>query len=177
MPLLVRMYLEQRDDDKTYFNWKLPSVYQSVQHLSSLLNQVWLIGIILQLIIRLQVEDHVQRLSVVGNLLIETSQVELVLDVVLVHLAEELIAAQTTEPRDPGYLATKNKLNQENYFCFSPPPNWTSSSWETLWPEWGWARDNNSAPESGGNNHEEVSLFFSIWLFIIPETNLRRYTC
>ena len=121
MPLLVRMYLEQRWWYDTCVDWKLPSVYQSVQHLSSLLNQVWLIGIILQLIIRLQVEDHVQRLSVVGNLLIETSQVKLVLDVVLVHLAEELIAAQTTEPRDPGYLATRNKLDLVN--CHNPSPS------------------------------------------------------
>ena len=81
-----------------------PSVYQPVQHLGRLLDQVGLVGVILELVVRLQVEDHVQSLSVVGHLLVQPSQVEFVLDVVLVHLAEELVASQTAEPRDPGYL-------------------------------------------------------------------------
>lgn len=33
-----------------------------------------------------KVQDHVQGLAVVGNLLIEPRQVELVLDVILIHL-------------------------------------------------------------------------------------------
>ena len=84
----------------------LPSVYETIEHLGRLLYEVGLVGIVLQLVIRLEVEDHVQRLSVVRDLLVQTSQVELVLDVILVNLAEELIAPEPTEPRDPGYLRT-----------------------------------------------------------------------
>jgi len=79
-------------------------VYQAIQHLCCLLYQVRLVGVIFKLVIRLQVQDHVQGLPVVGDLLIQPSQVELVLNVVLIHLAEELVPTQPTEPRDPGYL-------------------------------------------------------------------------
>ena len=41
-------------------------------------------------------------LSVLRNLLVESGEVELVLDVILVDLAEELVAPQTAEPRDPA---------------------------------------------------------------------------
>ena len=85
-----------------------PSVNKTIQHLSRLLYQVGLVGVVLQLVIRLQVKDHVQRLPVVGDLLVQSSQVELVLNVVLVNLAEELISSQTTEPRYPGNLAVRN---------------------------------------------------------------------
>ena len=81
-----------------------PSVNKTIEHLSRLLYQVRLVGVIFQFVIRLQVEDHVQRLPIVRNLLVEAGQVELVLNVVLVHLAEELISSQTTEPRYPGDL-------------------------------------------------------------------------
>jgi len=80
------------------------SVNKTIEHLSRLFYQVRLVGVIFQFVIRLQVEDHVQRLPVVRNLLVEAGQVELVLNVVLVHLAEELISSQTTEPRYPGDL-------------------------------------------------------------------------
>ena len=56
-----------------------PSVYQPVQHLGRLLDQVGLVGVILELVVRLQVEDHVQRLPVVRHLLVQPSQVKLVL--------------------------------------------------------------------------------------------------
>ena len=85
----------------------LPRVYQAVQHLCCLFYQVRLVRIIFKLIIRLQVQNHVQSLSVVRDLLIEPSQVELVLNVVLVNLAEELISTEPAEPRDPGYLLQK----------------------------------------------------------------------
>ena len=81
-----------------------PRVNKTIQHLSGLLYEVWLVWVVRQLVVRLQVEDHIQRLPVVGDLLIEASQVELVLNVVLVHFAEELISSQTTEPRYPGDL-------------------------------------------------------------------------
>ena len=63
-----------------------------------------LVGVVLQLVVWLQVEYHVQRLPVLGHLLVESGQVELVLDVVLVHLAEELVAAEAAEPGDPAHL-------------------------------------------------------------------------
>ena len=73
-------------------------MYETIEHLSRLLYEVGLVGIVLQLVIRLEVEDHVQRLSVVRDLLVQTSQVELVLDVILVNLAEKLIPPESTEP-------------------------------------------------------------------------------
>ena len=39
-----------------------------------------------------------------GDLLVEAGEVELVLNVVLVHLAEELVSAQPAEPRDPAHF-------------------------------------------------------------------------
>ena len=80
------------------------SVYQPIQHLSCLLYQVRLVGVVFKLIIWLQVQDHVKGLPVVRNLLVQPCQVKLVLNVVLVHLAEELVPTKTAEPRDPGYL-------------------------------------------------------------------------
>ena len=50
------------------------------------------------------------------NLLVEASEVELVLNIVLVHLAEELVAAQAAEPGDPthflgtGHLALGRRI-------------------------------------------------------------------
>lgn len=70
-----------------------------------------------------QIKQHVQSLSVIGNLFIQTGQIKLVLNVVLVHLTndqypinsqtmeneypedtnltEELVASQATEPGNP----------------------------------------------------------------------------
>jgi len=80
------------------------SVNKTIEHLSRLLYQVRLVGVIFQFVIRLQVEDHIQRLTVVGDLFVEAGQVEFVLNIILVHLAEEFISSQTTEPRYPGDL-------------------------------------------------------------------------
>ena len=52
----------------------------------------------------LEVEDHVERLPVVRHLLVQSRQVKLVLNVILVHLAEKLISAQSAEPRNPRYF-------------------------------------------------------------------------
>ena len=87
---------------------------KTIQHLSRLLYQVRLVGVVLQLVIRLQVKDHVQRLPVVGDLLVQSSQVKLVLNVVLVNLAEELISSQATKPRYPRNLSNDNDP-VENY--------------------------------------------------------------
>ena len=84
----------------------MPSVYETIEHLGRLLYEVGLVGVVLQLVVWLEVQDHVQRLSVMRDLLVQPRQVELVLDVILVNLAEELIAPEPTEPRDPGYLRT-----------------------------------------------------------------------
>ena len=52
----------------------------------------------------LQIEYHVECLSVLGDLLIQPGEVESVLDVLLVHLAEELVATQPAKPCDPRNL-------------------------------------------------------------------------
>lgn len=75
------------------------SVDEAVEHLGGLLNQVGLVEVDVDFVfVGLEVENHVQRLSVVRHLLVESRQIELVLDVVLVNLAEELIASQPAEP-------------------------------------------------------------------------------
>ena len=85
----------------------LPRVYQAIQHLCCLFYKIRLVWVVFKLVIRLQVQNHVQSLSIVRDLFIQASKVELVLNVVLVHLAEELVSTQTAEPRDPGYLLQK----------------------------------------------------------------------
>merc|ERR1719319_908136 len=89
------------------------SVYEAVEHLGGLLDEVGLVGVILQLVVGLQVQDHVQRLSVVRHLLVQPRQVKLVLNIILVHFAEELIPAETAEPRDPGNLLRAGHLPLE----------------------------------------------------------------
>eukprot|EP00320_Phaeocystis_rex_P019808 CAMPEP_0119076548 /NCGR_PEP_ID=MMETSP1178-20130426/87857_1 /TAXON_ID=33656 /ORGANISM="unid sp, Strain CCMP2000" /LENGTH=174 /DNA_ID=CAMNT_0007058841 /DNA_START=45 /DNA_END=569 /DNA_ORIENTATION=- len=49
----------------------------------------------------LHIEDGVQRELVVRHLCAQSRQVEVVLDEVLLHLREELIALERAEPRDP----------------------------------------------------------------------------
>jgi hypothetical protein len=47
----------------------VPGVNKTVEHLGRLLDEVGLIGIVLQLIIRLQVQDHIQSLPTHQQLL------------------------------------------------------------------------------------------------------------
>ena len=54
-------------------------VDKSIEHLSCLFDQIGLVGVVLQLVVRLQVEDHVERLPIVRYLLVQPSKVELVL--------------------------------------------------------------------------------------------------
>ena len=54
-------------------------VNETVEHFRCLLNEVALVGVVLEVIVRLEVEDHVEGLPVVWNLLVQSSQVELVL--------------------------------------------------------------------------------------------------
>jgi len=103
-------------------------VDQPIEHLSCLLDQVRLVGVVLQLIVRLQVEDHVERLPVVRHLLVQPSKVELVLNVIFIHLAEELISAETAEPRDPGNLLRAGHLPLERRSDGTPTQRVTSVS-------------------------------------------------
>ena len=54
-------------------------VDQPIEHLSCLLDEIGLVGVVLQLVVGLQVEDHVERLPIVRHLLVQPSKVELVL--------------------------------------------------------------------------------------------------
>ena len=54
-------------------------VNETVEHFRCLLNEVALVGIVLEVIVRLQVQDHVQGLAVVGDLLVQSRQIKLVL--------------------------------------------------------------------------------------------------
>ena len=56
-----------------------PRMDEPVEHLSCLLDEVGLVGVVLQLIVGLQVKDHVESLPVVRHLLVQPSEVELVL--------------------------------------------------------------------------------------------------
>ena len=79
-------------------------VYEAVEHLGRLLDQIALVRVVVELLVGLQVEYHVERLAIVRHLFVQAGQIELVLYVVLVDLAEELIAAQAAEPRYPRDL-------------------------------------------------------------------------
>ena len=74
----------------TTISQNVACVYKAVKQFSRLFNEVGLVGIVFELVIRFEVKDHVQGLSVMGNLLIEASQVEFVLDVVFVNLEENM---------------------------------------------------------------------------------------
>jgi len=112
-----------------------PSVCQNVscmdepvEHLSCLLDEVGLVGVVLQLIVGLQVKDHVESLPVVRHLLVQPSKVELVLNVIFIHLAEELIPAETAEPRYPGNLLRAGHLPLERRSDGTPTQRVTSVS-------------------------------------------------
>ena len=51
---------------------------------------------------QLDIEDRVQRVLVVWHLARQPGEVEIVLDVILVDLAEELVPLERAEPLDPG---------------------------------------------------------------------------
>mmetsp|Transcript_31375 Transcript_31375/g.91963 ORF Transcript_31375/g.91963 Transcript_31375/m.91963 type:complete len:332 (+) Transcript_31375:374-1369(+) len=79
----------------------VPGVDEPVQHLGGTLDDLLLLfgeGILHGYF---DVEDHVEGVVVVGDQAVETGEVEGILDVVLVDLAEELVAAEGAEPRDP----------------------------------------------------------------------------
>jgi len=59
---------------------------------------------------RVDVEDRVEREVVVGHLLLQAREVEVVVHVLLVDLAEELVAADAAEPGDPGRLLLAGHL-------------------------------------------------------------------
>lgn len=77
------------------------SMNETIKHFCCLFNKVVLVRVIVQIIIWLQVQNHIESLSVVWNLLIESSEIKFVLNIVFVNFAEELIPSQTTEPRNP----------------------------------------------------------------------------
>jgi hypothetical protein len=52
----------------------------------------------------LSVEDEVEGIFIIRDLRAKATEVEVVVDVVLVDLTEELIATQTAEPRDPRHI-------------------------------------------------------------------------
>ena len=112
-----------------------PLVYEAIEHLRRALHELVLLLRQHLLVRRLDVQNEVQSVIVVRNLLVQPAQVELVLDVVLVHLAargewrwrgsgqgqgggdgrlgrrdlnsrKEFVALQPTKPVDPrGLLA------------------------------------------------------------------------
>ena len=67
----------------------IPRVYEAIEHLRCLFDEVTLI--ILQLIIWLQVKDGVKSLPIVRHLLIQACQVKLVLNVVFINLENEIM--------------------------------------------------------------------------------------
>lgn len=103
-------------------------VDKPIEHLSCLFDQIGLVGVVLQLVVRLQIEDHVERLPIVRYLLVQPSKVELVLNVIFIHLAEELISAETAEPRDPGNLLRAGHLPLERRSDGTPTQRVTSVS-------------------------------------------------
>ena len=79
-------------------------MYQAIEHLSRALQELMLLVGEHDVMRRVVVQDHVQRIVIVGHLGAEATEVEVIFYVVLVDLAEELVAAQTNEPLDPAGL-------------------------------------------------------------------------
>lgn len=52
----------------------------------------------------LDIEDHIEGVLVIWHHRRQSRQVEIVLDVVFVHLAEELVASKRDKPRNPGTI-------------------------------------------------------------------------
>jgi hypothetical protein len=52
----------------------------------------------------LGVEDHVERVVVVGDDTPQAREVEVVLDVVLIYLYKKFVALETAKPLDPGLI-------------------------------------------------------------------------
>ncbi len=50
---------------------------------------------------RLHIQNEIECIIVVGNLSAETTEIELIMNVLIIHLTEELIASQATEPGNP----------------------------------------------------------------------------
>ena len=63
-------------------------------------------------------------LSVVGHLITESRQIELVLNVVLVDLTEKLVATKATKPRDPGHFFWRWHSSKD--ICILPRGNFGS---------------------------------------------------
>ncbi len=83
---------------------------QAIEHLGRLLDQVALIRVVLELVVRLEVKDHVEGLPVVGHLLVETRQVELVLDVVFVDLEFGIQIIRFNVKKQTRLTSQKNSL-------------------------------------------------------------------
>jgi hypothetical protein len=50
---------------------------------------------------RLHIQNEIKRIIIVGNLGTEATEIELIMNVLIIHLTEELIASQATEPGNP----------------------------------------------------------------------------
>ena len=50
---------------------------------------------------RVYVQNQIKGIVVVRNLMAETTQVKIILDVIIINLAEELVPTQVAEPRYP----------------------------------------------------------------------------
>lgn len=50
---------------------------------------------------RFNIQDQIKSVIIIGNLAAQTTQIEIVLDVILINFTEKLISTQTAKPWDP----------------------------------------------------------------------------
>uniref|UniRef100_A0A0X3Q276 Uncharacterized protein n=1 Tax=Schistocephalus solidus TaxID=70667 RepID=A0A0X3Q276_SCHSO len=98
-PLLAHQHNAPIREDVT-------SVDEAIEHFRGLFYDVGFTGIVVQLVIRLEIENHVKGLAVVWDLFAQARQIKAILYILLIDFAEELVSAQSAEPQDPRNLLT-----------------------------------------------------------------------
>lgn len=68
-------------------------VDEAVQHFGGLFDEVGLVGVVLQLVVWFKIENHVEGLSILWNLFIETCEIEFISDIIFVYFTEEFVSS------------------------------------------------------------------------------------
>mmetsp|Transcript_1846 Transcript_1846/g.4067 ORF Transcript_1846/g.4067 Transcript_1846/m.4067 type:complete len:202 (-) Transcript_1846:208-813(-) len=81
---------------------------ETIKHLGCTLHDLLLLLCEGVLHWHLHIQYHVKRIVIVRHQGVEAREIEVILNVVLVHLTEELVATEGAEPRDPGAVLVRS---------------------------------------------------------------------
>jgi len=79
---------------------------EPIQHLRCCLHE-WQLVFWELIVLVVKIKDHVQRILIIWNLCTKPCEVEVILYIILIHLNEEFIPLQVTEPFDPCDMLIK----------------------------------------------------------------------